>query len=245
MWWAGSRSVDVFLGVRRVLVAGGRELLHAETVDGVEAGIQILESWFSAQKGRWAVRVWLSGALCRVFIQQVVLGVRASDLKRIVEAEASLRTGLAAPCEVWREPGRGMQPQAVAAVESRVLESIWLWRDSGRRRLKFRSVQPWWAEALGAVQKEQPDCDALVVDDLESLTIFSGQGHELDAAMSIAPLASGAEASGQRQRALFGLGLDDSAVRTLALPDVIAGEAAPGQPEHGSPMALGAWVEQR
>lgn len=245
MWWAGSKSVDVFLGVRRVLVAQRGELLHAETVDGADAGNQALESWFSAQKGRWAVRVWLSGSLCRVFIQQPVPRVRASDLKCILEAEASLRTGLAAPCEAWREPGRGMQPHAVAVVESSVLESIWRWRDRCRGRLKLCSVQPWWAEVLGAAQKRQPDCGGLLVDDQESLTIFSGQGHELDAAMSIAPLGSATEASSQRQRALFGLGIDEGEISTVMLEDVTTGQATLGENDGALPMALSAWARQR
>lgn len=245
MWWAGSKSVDVFLGQRRVLVGDRCELLHAEVVEGLEAGIQSLDQWLSGQPGRWKLRVWLSGALCRVFVQAPLPGIRESDLQRIVEAEAPRRTGLAPPCAMWREPGRRMQQQAAAVVEQRVLDSIWRWRDTQKSRLKVRSVGPWWSEPLCAVQARQPDCHALVVDDLESLTIFSGAPGELDAAMSIVPVGDGAATSGQRQRALFGLGLDDAAIRTVTLASAAVGDAVLSEHDEILPVAFSARIEQQ
>ncbi|MFG6433464.1 hypothetical protein [Roseateles sp. LYH14W] len=232
----------MFLGTRRVIVARRDELLHEESTDGVEAGLEALERWFTIPPRRSSVRLWLSGALCRVFVQEHVPGTRARDLQRIVEAEAPRRTGLAAHCVVWLEPRRGTQQRTAAAIEAGVLKSIYSWHDRQRPRMKLRGVHPWWSEALAAVHTQEPDCSALVIDDLESLTIFGGERDALNVAVSAAPVNGGPEAQSLRQRALFGLGLDAATVRTVTLLSVDSGAANATEVPF---IALRAWVEQR
>ena len=45
MWWAGSKTHDVYLGTRAIAVCQDSERLQAQAVDGFEAAIAALREW--------------------------------------------------------------------------------------------------------------------------------------------------------------------------------------------------------
>lgn len=240
MWWAGSETLDVFVGARRYGVASGDELLHADQSPSPNASLDELAKWFGTRPRRARARVWLSGALCRCFIQAAVGGAKPDELDRIAEAEAPRRTGLTAPCAIWTEPAATDKARVVVAVSSPLLESILEWRQTTRKTLKVVSIRPWWSSVLETVLAQNPECPALAVDDQESLTVLAGPAQDMAAATTL-DLGFGAEgAAAARQRALFTLGLDEQGVRSLRL----AGFSNERRNSANGALALGAWVVQ-
>jgi len=241
VWLVGSERLDLFLGAHRFAVTQGPEVLLCGATQTVEEGLEALEPWLSARGRRSHARVWLSGSLCRLCLQEAVPGAKPGELDRIARAEAAKRTGTEASgavwLEGWREGGR-----AVVVVDAQTRDRVVTWRNRLQGKVRLRSLRPWWSQALEAMHQTDPTCQLLVVDDQESMTILSGANNELACAASIAPVGIGYDPVSLRQRALFGMGLDESQARTITLGPMSKGRASAA--DHLK-LALGHWIELR
>ena len=146
MWWAGAKPIDVYVGTRRVAVLAQERPNFVQPVVGCEQALSVLAEQLQQMGGRRRVRVWLSGGLCRPFIQEQPAGkVTSAEVEKIALATAPQRTGLEAPCRVWIEHRSSKPRIAVAAGES-LLRSVQ--NSIVAAGFSVASMGPWWAEAL-------------------------------------------------------------------------------------------------
>lgn len=186
MWWAGSKPFDVYLGTRAVAACGGKEVLLFEETLSLEAGLGALSAWCASAPTRSAVRVWLSGGLCRPFLVPPVAGVKSHDERwRVAASMAAERTGLIGELDVWLDEARhDIATLAVALDQSFLphLQSALV--ANSKRRLRLASLRPWWADVLRAHAGAQ----AVAVKDCDSLTLLMGADQGFELATTVSPV---------------------------------------------------------
>lgn len=244
MWWAGSESVDAFLGASTLGVVSGTEDPRwadvGSAVDGANLLMKQLGERRASSGGRkQRVRIWLSGSLARPFLLPVTPGLRsASDALKVAESLCHEQTGLAAECRVWLDDWVDGKACLAVAVEQALVEAVET--QARQASVAIRSMRPWWALTLAEVLKMPSVPAMLAVDDGEALTIVGGEGEEFSVAAGYArPDREQAKATAVRAAFAGNLVGKPSALVTRSATQ------APAQSDPGSPLPIvfGAIVE--
>ena len=208
MLWAGSEPSQIYLGQTRVGVWStsspdvGVQWLSAESAqDGWARGIERLRQ--DGQPKRQRVKVWLSGALARPFVFEPVQGLRRwSEALQVAAGLAPDATGLEGPCEVWLDdwaPGKSCIAVAVDRGLRELIES-----SAKTEKLRLTAIRPWWAEALReVVRAEASTTGLLAVEEVDALTVLSGDGGVLAAASCYSPRPDSTQTEALLTRALM------------------------------------------
>lgn len=217
---------DIYIGTRAVACsAGGGAGWHAQA-DGLDDALAQLGTRLGAGFGitrrllRPAVRLWLSGGLCRPCLLQPPVGLSGeAEFDHFARAMAPAAAGLIGPCRVWCDAT--LAPEAgppaarlVIAVSQPVLDRC-LAVMSGAR-VRPVSVMPWWAGVLNASLRsaQAAKVELLGVRDCDSLTVLAGTAGVFAQASTLGPWAGVAGVAGA-----------ESAWRRAS----VTSEAAPGR----------------
>ena len=194
MWWAGAKPIDVYVGTRRVAVLAQQRPDFVQPVVGCEQALSVLAEQLQQMGGRRRVRVWLSGGLCRPFIQELPVGsVTSAEVEKIALATASQRTGLEAPCSVWIEHCSSAEPRIAVAASESLLRNVQ--NSIVAVGLCVASIGPWWAEALRHVLTSKgQNVAGLGAQDCDSVTVLTGAGREFANASTFSPVVDIASA---------------------------------------------------
>jgi hypothetical protein len=221
VWWAGSKTCDVYIGTRGFAACHDAEVLRVQSVNGTEHALATLAEWLDQAASFERLNVWLSGGLCRPVYLKPVHGVRTqSDWKRIAQSTVVSQAGLAEPCEVWVERrsihSAGRMAAAVPqALLRRVLETAG--KPATRRRIA--RIAPWWSEALrlNSLSPSAASFPVLAVQDCDSIAMFVGQGNEFVSATSYTPMTDDETARATLARALMSTDTGDASPRLVKL----------------------------
>ncbi len=207
MSWAGSEAPQVYLGQNRVGVwsptaadAAVQWLDSASPEEGWSRAVETLKG-DDKPKAR-KVAVWLSGALARPFVFQPVQGLRRrSEALTVAAGLAPEATGLQGPCEVWLDGWTAGKPCVAVAVDRALREQI----ESTARaeKLRLTSLRPWWVAALNAALDETAAIRLLAVEEVDALTVLSGEPGSIAAATCYAPSPDASQSQALLTRTLM------------------------------------------
>lgn len=173
MWWAGGSGLDLYLGTRHVVLCRGVEVVLSEPAYGLPAALGRAADALRGVTGRAAVRVWLSGDLCRPYLLPTsVATARADERLTVAAALASTRAGLTVECEVQIDFDRKGQSALAVAMPKSVLEAIFSAMSGKLRRVQ--SIRPWWAAVLEMSLQRSDVPVAVGVRDSDALTVLAG-----------------------------------------------------------------------
>lgn len=209
MWWVGSRTFDVYLGTRAVVVCSKGLRVFEQAVDGFDSAIMTLARWNSEQGTRLRLKLWLSGGLCRPFLIPAVTGIRGEgELISIAKMLATQGTGLAGPCKVWVDRGKpGKHLVGVALDESTLIRILGLFSKAGAPKGRIVSIRPLWSEALRIVARRRPIATAIALQDCDSITLVAGSAAGFDVATTTTPVFDQDSAKAAVTRILLSEGL--------------------------------------
>lgn len=217
MWWAGSRSWQLYLGRSVIGIAEPSEAPCWIDVGSLDEGWRVVEAKL-AEKGsrrqvlRVGLKVFLSGALARPFVIPPVTGVRRwRELLQIAEGLAPEATGLAGPCAVWLATAKAGEACLAVAAERVLVNEIA--SQAARLRMRLLSSEPWWTLALNEALTRSPAPKLLAVEDSDALTILSGDNGAFASAATYAPPPP----PGQLQALLARATLNEEADATAAV----------------------------
>jgi len=215
--------LDVYVDRRYVAMrVNGREPAWGAGVSDLAGAIEALVRRRSGLR-RDPARVWLGGSLARPFLAPGAAGLRsAAERERVALACANAQTGLAGPCRLWLESGKGAtMGVAIAQAELAAVES-------GLREAELRpaSLTPWWAEALRAAVRTRSGLRALGVFEGDALTVLVGDDAGFSQATTLVPVAPDAARATWR-RSLFSAGLAEGEAVYASLCTEGAGAGAP------------------
>lgn len=218
MWWAGSESVHVCLGDRRVgwRIGGAPTQWFDATswTDGLRSLTRALPK--SLRSGAFRSKVawhWkLTGRLAPAVTLHPPLGLSAGEeWWTWISAAAGQQAGMEGACTVWTSRGpMGSTTIKAAVVSDDVLREVHeVVRRAGGR---VDSIRPWWTGA--ALQFKEPAVVAVL--DFESLVLWS-VGPSPDVALSFVPAPDDAMLEGFTRRALAEVGADSVDVRWVQM----------------------------
>lgn len=239
MWWAGAKPIDVYVGTRRVAVLAQERPNFVQPVVGCEQALLVLAEQLQQMGGRRRVRVWLSGGLCRPFIQEQPVGsVTSAEVEKIAFATASQRTGLAAPCRVWIEHRSSAKPRIAVAASETLLLGV---KDAaGAAGHVIASLRPWWAEALRHVLASgATNLAGLGIQDCDSVTVLTGAGGEFANASTFSPVVDIASAKAIVARLALSSSTEQARLPLIRLSDT----ALESSRSLESSLAFGRFVE--
>lgn len=244
MLWAGSEPSQIYLGQTRVGVwstasadAGVRWLPVGSAQEGWARGIELLRQ--DGQPKRQRVKVWLSGALARPFVFEPVQGLRRwSEALQVAAGLAPDATGLGGPCEVWLDDWAPSRSCIAVAVDRGLRELI---ESSARtEKLRLTAIRPWWTEALREViRAEAWTTGLLAVEEVDALTVLSGDGGVLAAASCYSPRPDSAQTEALLTRALMAANVMSANGRRARLREE---EALGGREGTSEAVAIGSVV---
>jgi hypothetical protein len=228
------------LGSRRIVVPDATQAPKSLTTSSVDEGLDCLGRELKALTGRAAVRVWLSGGLCRPFIVPAVTGVSTfAERQKIAESLAQVESGLAQP-RVWLEERGASSGSVATCVSTDVLQRLNHVLKTSSKSLRVRRIAPWWAEVLRHSIRHRRTAQAVVVRDCDAVTVFAGAPHDFSAATSLTPVLEQESADDASARVLLPLGVRGSDVARWSLAMSPVGNEA-----WRSEVALGALAEER
>lgn len=203
MWWAGSRTLDWYVGTRATLVCEGNTVLLRESMGDRESAVRRGVEFMSQLDGsRLRVRAWLSGGLSRPFILPAVQGVRSEDeVQRIAGALITSRTGLAADSQVWTDGDSKDRTVAVAADRAAIQSVMAI----ASKKIGLSSVAPWWSAVLRHVLSAEGSTESIAVQDCDSLTVLAGRAVMFELATTYSPIGDREAARSAYSRALLSL----------------------------------------
>ncbi len=239
MSWAGSDPMDLYLGSRAVMLARGASAEAAHGTDAWEASLLCLAKVAAALPRRAAVRVWLSGGLCRPFVMPVPAALKSEvERQRAMAAFAQRACGFDGPVRVQWHGGRKGEPVIGMAMDAAVLDSI----KAALSTLSVRTLAPWWMAALNHQLQRAPDTACIAIQDCDSLTLLAGEGAGFTQASSLTPSHEAMTAMASYRRLQFSLGPLSGSVAPLFVLDVAG--AVPAQAPLQDGLALGPYVRQ-
>lgn len=215
MWWVGSKPHDVYLGTRGFAVCMGTEKLVAHSVSELEAALTALSAWLKESKPKQALRLWLSGGLCRPFLLHALPGVSGEDeWRRVAAAMAPAQCGLRSPCRIWLSPPRkGADNRVAVALEEPLLQRLQSIAATSRQKHCIVSIRPWWSELLRQAMLREPGLAALAVHDCDALTTLAGESGRFEFATTLSPVLDVETAESALARTL--LTIDSSPAKAL------------------------------
>jgi hypothetical protein len=233
-------ALDVFVATQGVWVLRGDETGLAVQA-GLDEALPRFEAWLHQQPAI-ALRVWLSGALCRPFLVPPVAGVRSSqDLAVIAQAQAATQSGVPAPCAVWLEALRPNEAIVAAAMPQALRERCLGWAGTGAASAtRVLSLRPWWSAAPAAAIEQGrargAGRHALLVRDPDSVVFLMGEGARFSQASAFAPIVADEQAAAVRSRLTLSHDLHAQTTTALRLNPG-------GRTRSPWPMPLAAWVQ--
>lgn len=222
MWWAGRATLDVYVGVRRVAVAGPQHKWLPPPVPDLVLGLKLLTDWLQQRPRPERVRVWLGGALCRPFLVPVMPVLPRDQAHAALQAVAAERTGLSRDCQVWCEAAASDPGGTVgAALDRAVFDGVMAALAAGRSQCL--SLRPWWCEALSHALRAEPGATAVAVLDCSALTFLSGAEGTFTQVATASPMLDPAAAQSALRRYLSGAGVagERCQQRRLVFDDVV------------------------
>ena len=193
--------VDVYVSEGEVSMVSASSSLWRHDGGTLAAGLAALVDRLREDGGSRRVRIWLGAAWCRPVRLAPIVGARTrSERLKLAELAAVTQSGLLAPCRVAIDGAGGADDAVAVVVEERALTAIEQALASAQSRAV--SIQPWWAQALGAALKANPALRALSVWEGRALTIMTGEGRHFASAQSLYPVETAESASAAFARAL-------------------------------------------
>lgn len=189
MWWVGSRTLDIYVGLYAVGIGRGPQTLKWAAVDGLEAALSVASELVCAQGRRHRLRLWLGGSLCQPFMLPAVAGVRpGSERARLAAALAAQETTLGERCRVWIDGQSSGSGSLAVAVGETLPEALGRTLASAGRVV---SIRPWWGDVLrAALASEGAGVVALGVQDCGALTLLAGGRAGFERASVVTPVRS-------------------------------------------------------
>lgn len=194
-------AADVYLSEREVSMVSVSGSLWRHEDGALAACLAALVDRLREDDGSRGLRIWLGAALCRPVRLAPIAGARTrSERLKLAELAAVTQSGLQAPCRVSIDGAGGSDDAVAVVVEERVLSAI----EQALASVKSRaaSIQPWWAQALGAALKSNPTLRALGVWEGRALTFMTGDGRHVASAQTLYPVETAESASAAFARAL-------------------------------------------
>lgn len=202
---------DIYIGTRAV-ACSGQGGWH-DQANGLDDALLRLTARLQATPARIfrpAVRLWLSGALCRPFIWVAPAGLADhTEFENVARSLAPAQLGIEGPCAVWAEElahsaapsAQAMPPRLVVGMSQPALDQCLAVLHRARRRPV--AVVPWWAGVLNAALCRSGVAlpELLGVRDCDSLTVLAGSAGQFALASTAAPLADPASARAAWMRA--------------------------------------------
>ncbi|MDT8997660.1 hypothetical protein RQP53_00060 [Paucibacter sp. APW11] len=184
MWLAGSEVSDLYIGTRATLLAQGADVLQARSHAGFDDALVGVASLAEQIKPKAALRVWLSGGLCRPFLLPAMPELKdGAERRRAALAIARQGCALDGELELRMVKPASTLAQIGMALEKRVLDAI-LQQLAG---LPLQMLAPWWMNALNCLLKIRPELQCIGVQDCDALTVLRGRGGQFEQVSTLAP----------------------------------------------------------
>lgn len=217
MSWAGSSRLDLYLGVRRVGLCRGDELLAVRASEDFAGALSAGSEALRTHGQKDPVRIWLSGALCRPFIVPAGLGAKgANELLAAAKAMVPAKLGWADDCELRLEAGKREESRLAIAVPRSTLDTI---NQNIRPITRIASIRPWWASVLEGQLAGDETPTALGIHDGDALTVLAGSGDGFSLALTYAPIADEVSARAAWSRSILNDAVPDGPNALIRLFD--------------------------
>ncbi len=172
MWWARTKSLEVYLAEGQLGVLGRGELDPSWSFSHDSAGsLEMLAKHMQSckQDAAWQVRIWLSATLARPFLLPAGSGVRNRREALVVAgALAADATNLTGATRTWLGHWRAGSPTLGVGIGQDLWEQIQtVFRETNANRahrhaIKMISVRPWWNLAFDhAVEESKAEAGAM------------------------------------------------------------------------------------
>jgi hypothetical protein len=181
------RAVDVYLARDAVATLGTDGVLWHGRCGSAADGMQVVGAQLRGAGSPKALRVWLSGALCRPVRLAAIAGkLTRAECLQLWESAARTASGLEGSCSVMFDAGRDGESVVAVVVEEATLEAI---ADASRSlRARIASIRPWWAEAQAAALRANAGLRAFAAWEGAALTMLVGDGSNIISAQTMYPI---------------------------------------------------------
>lgn len=187
MWLVGNKRppLDVYLTLGGFAAIQNGRVAHTHDNETQTDSNEALKRWLISISFQGAIRIFLSGGICRPFLASVPNGLSGTEAELAWQAAAAARTGLSKDCIVWKESPDIGAVRLAAALEDTVFHQLQGLTRIPRRNISIASIQPAWSTWLNTSLALDQASTCVILQEIDSVTILAGDGSGFELATSL------------------------------------------------------------